>query len=129
MSFSPGMSSVPNVMSQMHSVRLDTEEGTGDSDDAHTEEGQDVEGQGLERPAAEESRSPPRSSRKRKSDGVSYDSNKRQQAETTAELIRLMHAKYTREVEQKPQASIYDTVASRLQELPQVTERGLAFMF
>ena len=129
MSFSPGMSSAPNVMSQMQSVRLDTEEGTGHSDDADTEEGQDVGRRGVEHPFAEESRSPPRSSRKRKSDGVSCDSNKRQQAETTAELIRLMHAKYTREVEQKHEASVYDRVASRLEELPQVTARGPAFVF
>jgi len=65
-------------MSKMKSVRIDTEEGTGDSEDADKEEGEEVEGQGVERPAAEESRSPPRSSRKHKSDGVSYDSNKRQ---------------------------------------------------
>jgi len=129
MSFSPGMSSVPRVMSKMKSVRIDTQEGIGDSDDADEEEVEEVEGQGVAREATEESHSPPRSSRKRKSDGVSYDSNKRQQNETTAELICLMHAKYTREVEQKSEPSIYDKVASRLEELPQVTERGPAFMF
>ena len=122
MSFSPGMSSVPRVMSKMKSVQIDTKEGTGDSDDAD-------EGQGLVREAGEESHSPPRTSRKRKSDGVSNDSNKRQQNETMAELMRLMLAKYTREVEQKSEPSIYDKVASRLEELPNVTQRGPAFMF
>jgi len=129
MSFSPGMSSVPRVMSKMKSIRIDTEEGTGDSDDADEEQVQEVEGQGVAREAGEESHSPPRSSRKSKSDGVSNDFTKRQQNETTAELIRLMHAKYTREVEQKSEPSIYDKVASRLEELPQVTERGPPFMF
>jgi len=39
MSFSPGMSSILRVMSKMKSVRIDTEEGIGDSDDADHEEG------------------------------------------------------------------------------------------
>jgi len=122
MSFSPGMSSVPRVMSKMKSVQIDTKEGTGDSDDAD-------EGPGLAREPGEESHSPPRTSRKRKSDGVSNGSNKRTQNETTAELMRLMLAKYTREVEQKSEPSIYDKVAARLEELPNVTQRGPAFIF
>ena len=109
----------------MKSVQVGSEEWTGDSDEVDQEEGQEVE-----HPLAEESRSPPRSSRKCKSEGGSYDSNKRQQqVEATTELIRLMHAKYMKDLKQKSEPSIYDKVAAKLEKLPQVTERGPAFMF
>jgi len=39
MSFSPGMSSIPRVTSKMKSVRIDSEEGIGDSGDVDQEEG------------------------------------------------------------------------------------------
>lgn len=125
MSFAPGMSSIPRITSKMKSIRVDSDEGRGDSDEL--EQGNDEE---VECQAAEESRSPPRSSRKRKSEGGTSESSKRQvHLEATTDLIRLMHVKYLKDLEVKSEPSIYEKVAARLEELPLVTQRGPSFMF
>ncbi|KAJ8441582.1 hypothetical protein Cgig2_023146 [Carnegiea gigantea] len=106
MSFAPGMSSIPKLTSKMKSIRVDKCQ------------------------AAEESRSPPRSSRKRKSEGGTSESSKRQvHLEATTDLIRLMQVKYLKDLEVKSESSIYEKVAARLEELPLVTQRGPSFMF
>lgn len=125
MSFSPGMSSIAKVTSKMKSVRVGSDEGRGDS--AEVDKGNDEE---VQFQPAEESRSPPRTSHKRKSEGHTSESSKRQaHLEASTELVRLMQVKYLKEVEVKSEASIYDKVASRLEELPLVTEKGPSFMF
>ncbi|KAJ8452941.1 hypothetical protein Cgig2_014704 [Carnegiea gigantea] len=91
----------------------------GDSDEL--DQGNDKE---VECQAAEKSRSPPRSSRKRKSEGGTSESSKRQvHLEATTDLIRLMQVKYLKDLEVKSESSIYEKVAARLEELPLVTQR------
>ncbi|KAJ8422708.1 hypothetical protein Cgig2_002692 [Carnegiea gigantea] len=125
MSFVPGMSSILKLTSKMKTIQVDSDEGRGDNDELDQANDEEVECQ-----AAEESRSPPRSSRKRKSEGSTSESSKRQMhLEATTDLIRLMQVKYLKDLEVKSESSIYEKVAARLEELPLVTQRGPSFMF
>lgn len=51
------------------------------------------------------------------------------QLEATTDLIRVMHAKYLKELEVKFEPSICNKATARLEELPLATEREPGFMF
>ncbi|KAJ8446493.1 hypothetical protein Cgig2_027455 [Carnegiea gigantea] len=109
MSFAPGMSSIPRVISKMKSIQLDNDEGRGDIDEFEQEKCKEVEYQ-----VVEEIRSSPRSFSQTKEGRRHIRICKRQaQLEATTDY----------------EPSIYDKKAARLEELPLVTERGSSFMF